>query len=1316
MEKNLTHLYGRHAFVLLLCIFVSISVLAVPAWNGWQTKTMPDGSTIVVRLIGDEFYHFWETQDGKLAVEQTDGTFVVKDEPLPTPEKVSARRKASPMYKDRPRKIIGVTNQAPRGLVILVQYGDDAEDEAKNVKFQEANNKQGFLDLLNKENYDYDGATGSARDYFIAQSNGKYSPEFDVFGPVTLSHNAEYYGEEGEVDIIYDGKNYGKKLEHDMYMADFVIEATTLADGLGCNFSQYDSDNDGCVDIVYFFFAGKGQAAGGESWTIWPHNWYLSSAVSQRRTHDTETYPDNYEHIIDGVKIDNYACSAELKYNGHRSGVGTFSHEFSHVLGLPDYYDTSSNQYNRLCFYTPNVWSIMDYGSYNNDERTPPSYSIFDKYFMGWAEPKVLAQNANLNVEISSDYGDGYQIVRGLEKVPWDYSLDTVYYVENRQQTGWDAPLPGHGMLVWRVVYDQLTWAGNDVNATPKEPRYTIVPGSGGMEVGEGYTHKGDQDPFPGASGTTTYTAFDGSVLNDINEQDGSIYFRFNDGGSCHPVNVSLYGTGVTYSLSATCAVDNLPLIVTFTPENAGYNITYSSIRIGWTSLVEGTDYEFTDDNRKLTIFASALTAHSGEVSITVMWSQTRYTYHFSLVHNCEVPADGVVDKNQPLDLLVIPDEGYALNGSSCWTIRIGSTFLTYGSDYTYDPVTHILHINSVNGNLTISPSAYPAVSWYAQGDLYTVNPVVGSTITLPDAPSSCPNGKSFVGWYTDPNYDSSTAPTFAKYGDECPSPAEFYAVYGRKDNVEIKASVTANKSSSTDLPTEYGDKVAIYIGSMYVQLQQVAYDSDNGVIKWRGAEESQGAGYMYSEYKNYSHPVIHSIVITYNPADTYRNISLKIGSSRNPTEGKTVTPYVKGNVYTFNCMRGNLGEHFLLTNGEHEALVDKIVVNYTDNPTFISYSTACDLPSYTVTFLNDDDSPIGEPQQVYEGDAAIPPVLERECNMLSWDKDYTYVTEDMTVKAVWTPDVEFAVMVTSEDENKGTVAYTKLPTCTDLTISIRATANDGYDFAGWSDGVEEAERTVTLTQDTTIVAQFVKKVKITWWNYDYSELAVTYVSIGVTPVYPYDTPTREGTASIVYTFSFWSPTIIPATEDATYVAIYQASLRKYTVTFLDENGMEMATYETFYEGHVTAPSVTARECYDYSWDKDFSYVTENMIVNLVWTPKPAPYTWSVISSDDSKGTVSVTKEPTACDLTITFQADPKEGYKFLKWSDEDTNSERSFELTQDINLVADWVEDSTTDIDDVDVVSPARKIVHDEQILILRDGKTYTVTGQQIK
>ncbi len=1272
MRTNSTHFYCKHAFALLLCLFVSISTMfAVPAWSGWQTKSQPDGTTIVVRLLGDEFYSYWETQDGKLAIAQADGTFIISDEPLPTSAQASARRKASPMYGRKPHRAAASGLRPPKGLAILVQF--------KDVKVQEGNDGQAFHDLLNQAGYDYNGATGSAKDYFIAQSKGKYVPDFDVFGPVTLPQNLVYYGEEG--DVTYKDKDGNLKTEkqHDMYMADLVVDAVLAADAAGCDFSEYDSDDDGNVDIIYFFYAGYSQSEGASSETIWPHNWNLYSAFYYNCTHGTSEYNQNNLPVLDGKKINDYVCSSEINYKGDRSGIGTFCHEFGHVLGLPDYYDTyySTNNKNKL---TPGEWSIMDAGSYSNEGRTPPNYSIYDKYFLGWATPKFLQKNDNKDVVMTTGYDDAYQITGGSELVNWN-NTNTVYYIENRQKTGWDAYLPGHGMLIWEVKYDAIYWGQNYLNSYPGEPKYTVYSALREAD-GELHTIGHDHDPFPGTNNQQTFTKVEGCHLSDINEGAGNITFKYNAGGVCRNVVTDI--TGCEFS-TISCAAEDLPLYVSFRPESDLYDYTELSVKIGGTTLTQGTDYVLSEDHKTLTVYSAAIKAHSGDITITATWEKVIMTYQFSMsIANCTYPSDGTCRLGEPLVLMITPDEGYTLRNGSCWGIvRPGILGgLIYGTDYTYNESTNELTVFSVPGNLYINPMPRALERWYADGNLYNEEIITSTSLYLPSpAPGNCSNGRKFVGWCKDADYHNLTiAPTYVTNSDsrDKDKPASYYAVYMTDRVPKMKgAARSINDATASGLPTSYGSECPVLADENkdLFQVAQFYWDNSTKVLKWRGAEEANGAGFIYNA-ENFP-TKIHSIVITYNSADTYRNISLKIGSSANPTSGRKVTPTANGLVYTFDCTDGDLCDYFVLTNGNHEALVERIDINLvTDASYYMNYSTRCDeTPAYVVEFYDEDGTKL-DMQVIAEGEAATAPVLVKDCYNLTWDKDFSHVTRDMTVTADWRPKSGYKWSVTSNDESKGTIVFDPEPTCTDLTLHFSAVPKEGFGFIEWSDGVKDKVRTVTLTKDTVLVAKFAKMWKIEW--YDDIErtklLHTTYVPDGVMPEYPDGTPTRDD-PEYVYTFDHWIPTIAPATEDCNYAASYSRSYRLYTVTFKDENDNVLGVDDDVrYEQPASAPKVTARDCYTYSWDKDFSKVTEDMTVNIVWTPAPLGYTFTVSSEDESKGTVTVTKQPTCEDPTAEFRADAKDGYMFDGWSDWSTDNPREMTIKYNTELTAKWV------------------------------------------
>ena len=422
-------------------------------------------------------------------------------------------------------------NLAPNVLLILVEFADQ--------NFALNNTYQAFDSLANGDNYTYNGATGSCKQYFTDQSNGKYIPQFDVIGPVMLPQTMAYYGTDTQ-----SGNG------DDRYVFDFVLDACLGADQMGADFTKYDNNDDGFVDFVYIIYAGVGQADGGPETTIWPHAWDLKATLyygnHNQNTYYANSVTDYYLPQIDGKTLMKYACSNELKYsNQARSGIGTICHEFSHVLGLPDYYlTTTSPVVNQR--ETPGAWSLMGYGNYLNDGNTPPNYSVYDKYYLGWLEPEALAQTQTL--EIPADGVTTYMLASNEKHVDdGAYRTDTVYYIENRQQEGWDAYLPGHGMLIWRVIFNEDDWYQNCPN--DHVARYRLISA---VTASSPYTTTKPKPevPFPGSKNITKYTPFSHNGLYNIQEANGLITCEFTTTTIHSAVeNIQVPRTGVWYNI-----------------------------------------------------------------------------------------------------------------------------------------------------------------------------------------------------------------------------------------------------------------------------------------------------------------------------------------------------------------------------------------------------------------------------------------------------------------------------------------------------------------------------------------------------------------------------------------------------------------------------------------------------------------------------------------------------------------------------------------------------------------------------------------------
>lgn len=478
-----------------LSLLVVVTAMAVPAKRGWQTRTQADGTTIEVQQFGDEFYHYMINRDGK-QVREINGMYVVVGE-APTAEVAKARRAQG--VARRQRQEVGVTpNLAPKGVVILANFSDKS--------MQSGHTNATFNELCNSTNCTVNSGYPSAREYFKSQSNGSYSPQFDVFGPVTLSNNVAYYGK----DKSEEGD--------DQHATTAVVEACKLADQqFSINWADYDSDNDGYVDFVYVIYAGLGQADGGAANTIWPHNWSIIEACSYG-TSGYCTYPQA-QCQVGGKKLDNYAMSSELSSSA-LSGIGTLCHEFGHVMGLPDLYDTSYGDNYNNCV-TPNDWNIMDGGSYNADGHCPPNYDPWQKDFFGWHTPINLGtegKNVTLYANGTTNY-QAYQInATGSYVSPTTSGVR--YYIENRQAVGWDAPLTGHGMLIWKVNFNSSKWQNNEPNNTSGNPYYTVVSASGTKIGWDGSTDNCPKNTFPGSKNVTSWTGVSGKPLLNIAESN----------------------------------------------------------------------------------------------------------------------------------------------------------------------------------------------------------------------------------------------------------------------------------------------------------------------------------------------------------------------------------------------------------------------------------------------------------------------------------------------------------------------------------------------------------------------------------------------------------------------------------------------------------------------------------------------------------------------------------------------------------------------------------------------------------------------------
>ena len=481
----------RKAFlVLLTAAMTSLMAHANPAHRGFIPMPQPDGTMVSIGLVGDEFYSFNITEDGYTVIlnesggyvyAQMDGDALMKSQILAhnasertveelallanTPKRLMDKTEVEQSRIRRAKRDVDLSNfdfDNFHGLVILIDYPDRKfEAEDPRAFYTQMFNTQGLTGWTDPHTGWDVTAPGSVRDYFNDQSNGAFNPPFDVYGPYTSTKNAnQCYTQSASIF-----RAALKKANEDI------------------DFSKYDNNNDGRVDMVFFLVAGYSAAANGkESGYLWPH--------ASNFSRDYLSY--------DGKWLDRYASSTEL-YGWENTpssvvveGIGTICHEFSHVLGLPDFYDTDYKLSGGVSHH-PGGWDLMADGSDYNNGRTPAGYTFYERYALGWAKPKTITKAGTYSLEAVNTSRTGY-----LLRTPVKNEFFTI---ENRQRTGWDSYIPGHGMIVTRVDSTNFNvWANNTVNCNPAHNYFEM------LRAGNAKSGDNGSDPFPGSTGNPMLT------------------------------------------------------------------------------------------------------------------------------------------------------------------------------------------------------------------------------------------------------------------------------------------------------------------------------------------------------------------------------------------------------------------------------------------------------------------------------------------------------------------------------------------------------------------------------------------------------------------------------------------------------------------------------------------------------------------------------------------------------------------------------------------------------------------------------------------
>lgn len=461
---------------LLFCIscLLAIQASAMPARPGTFTVRQSDGTVLTLQMVGDEHFHYFlDVNSGRRMQLADNGDYTVIPEQEFVRRQAAAKERLSmtnalrmermakfqsaagismnpaELFDRGPHKTVGKFNNhlngQKKGLVILVNFADlEHTLDDPQMEWDAAFNEVGYT----KNDH-----VGSVHDYFYDQSYGCFDLEFDVVGPVTVSKAMKYYGQ---------NNSYGS----DAHAAEMVAEACKLVNNY-VNFKDYDWDGDGEVDQVYVIYAGYGESSGAPAETIWPHEYWLEYGYGQKLS-------------LDGVYVNTYACSCELRGNGRESkpvmtGIGTACHEFSHCIGFPDFYDVDYGG-----VFGMDEWDVLGNGGYNGPSfncEVPVGYTAYERWMAGWLEPTELTEGCNVeNMPTIFDKPVAY-LLRNKNKGTIARPIDEYFLLENRQNQKWYTyPKGSHGLLNVHVNYSNASWMQNQVNTDASQPRMSIVP------------------------------------------------------------------------------------------------------------------------------------------------------------------------------------------------------------------------------------------------------------------------------------------------------------------------------------------------------------------------------------------------------------------------------------------------------------------------------------------------------------------------------------------------------------------------------------------------------------------------------------------------------------------------------------------------------------------------------------------------------------------------------------------------------------------------------------------------------------------------
>ena len=347
---------------------------------------------------------------------------------------------------------------------------------------------------------------------------------------------------------------------------------------------------------------------------------------------------------------------------------------------------------------------------------------------------------------------------------------------------------------------------------------------------------------------------------------------------------------------------------------------------------------------------------------------------------------------------------------------------------------------------------------------------------------------------------------------------------------------------------------------------------------------------------------------------------------------------------------------------------------------------------------------------------------------------DTVTLTGDSTITAYF-----IGLTVTSSDPTQGSASHTKIG---DHLERITATANTGYHFDHWSNGSTVNPDTIILMGDSTVSVYFERNTYTLTANMNDTLLGSVVTPLGTSALYQ-DTLLVVAQPAAHYHVSRWqgqSIVAISSHKDTAWVRMdanrtvtcyFEIDIHTVVVQVNDiARGMVQASGTEFAYGSPCTVTATAYSGYTFhSWNNGmtdnpytFAVLKDVNLTAIFLAPGEQTHTVTVNVNDPTMGTALANGTTTATVISgeaVPLSATAFDGYRFVRWNDNDTHAVRTVTVTADATYTA-YFESTTQGIEDVNE-SDIMVYVTDGRIYVRVDGKpveefrVYDLMGREV-